>query len=119
MFLCVLLPALLTLATSVRDISKQGSVVLKVVSATHRIVIFELPYRKAQKAMIRRILNSQETKTDFNSKVLNFNMGMFYIKIEQPLDPEDSAIHFSYNPPRMTTIANSIITRSLHIPGNV
>ena len=71
------MPALLTLATSVRDISKQGLVALKVVSAI-QTVIFQLPYRKAQKAMTRGILNSHEIKTDFNSKVLNLNMGMFY-----------------------------------------
>ena len=43
-------------------------VVRKVDSAIHEIVTF-------QKAMTPEILNSQEIKTDFNSKMLKFNAG--------------------------------------------
>ena len=49
------------------------------------------------------ILNSQEIKSDFNLKMLNFNMGVIsYLTCLESLKndyPEDSAIHLLYNQP--------------------
>ena len=54
--------------------------------------------------MIPEILNMQEIKTDFNLKILNFNMGFTsYWKCLESLKnhyPMDSAIHLSYNWPQ-------------------
>ena len=59
------------------------AVVRKVDSTIHLIVIFSSAAERHKKAMITGILNLHEIKSYFNSKILNFNMGL---KNHYPLD---------------------------------
>ena len=54
-----------------------GSVVRKVNTAIHRIVIFQLP-QKDIKSNDTRDNELTKDESDFNSKMLNFNMPGFY-----------------------------------------
>ena len=70
-------------------------------SAIHRIVIF-FNYHRGIKAMTPGILDSQEIKSDFNSKMPNCNMGFTHLpnmftKFETKHHEMGCAIHISYN----------------------
>ena len=58
------------LSTLVQNV--QGQVVRKMDSAINRIVIFQLPQKRIKS---NAILSSKEIKSDFNSKMLIFNIG--------------------------------------------
>ena len=55
--------------------SEAQLIVRKVNSTIHRIGIFSTSAERHKKQMTPGILNSQETKSDFNSKMLNCNTG--------------------------------------------
>ena len=52
-----------------------GAIVRKLDNTIHRIVIFSTAVKRHKKVVTPGILNSQEMKSDFNSKMLNFSMG--------------------------------------------
>ena len=57
------------------EVTNLGPVARKVDRVVHQTVIFFNRCKKAEHAMTPGILRSQEMKSDFNSKMLNFNIG--------------------------------------------
>ena len=87
-----------------------GGVVRNVGSAIHQSAIFSTSTERHKKAMTPRMLNTQEKKNDFNSKVLNLyisltsNRNCFETFEKVLIQHADSAIHRSYNQRQIVSI---------------
>ena len=79
-------------------------------SAIHRLVFFSTSTERHKKAMTLRMLNTQEKKNYFNSKMLNLyisltsNRNCFETFEKVLVQHTDSAIHRSYNRRQIVSI---------------